>query len=164
MSSTQPDADSALPVFKWLRVNLALLMFAISVISGTGGAVVAATMRIARYDFRLDTMERGRIILAERMDAVELRSRQRDADAEAAAKDISERRIKLARDLGDVYQRLGIVEQQAKQVAPLEIRVADDDVQFGALAGRIAVIETKTQWLGDFIKENFLPVPREKRR
>lgn len=83
-------------VIKWLRINLAVTTAIVGAVGAGCGSLVTATWRLAQYDDRATAMD-GRIT------SLENDRHERD-----------DRRVKLANDLGSVNQRIGVVEETAK--------------------------------------------------
>lgn len=107
MSASAPPVEpTRATLVKWLRLNLGVTMFILSIASGVSGAVVSSTLKIANYDFRLKTLEIIGETQNQRLDRLEL-----------TLGGMAERRVKLASDLGVINDRIGVLEERTKFVA-----------------------------------------------
>lgn len=136
------SADAALG---WLRRNLVFGMTLASLLSAGVGGLVTATLRVARYDFRIDSDERARIQLA---DQVEKLNKDHDADAKEAAS----QRAKLAADLAMLNQRLVLAEETPAKVDEIGKRVGGVDDRLNGVTGRTALLEGQIGFIADFVR------------
>jgi hypothetical protein len=94
---------SGAAVARWLRQNLAVTAFVISLVSAVVGALINGTFRIANYDYRLAALEAAVAPKADRMAQIEIRLNAAD-----------ERRIADTTAYGVINQRIGVLESQVR--------------------------------------------------
>jgi hypothetical protein len=136
----------------WLRKNITLLMALVSLLSMITGGIVAGTARLDRYDSRMDTDERARVVLAEHFD--EFNKTQKED-----RKELELRRQKLAADLAALDERVAILEQSIKQLGPMGSHTDAVDLQLQAINTRTAVVETQIHFIVDYL-QNFTGMPK----
>lgn len=158
-----PFSSEAYPAWKWLRINLGATMFILSLVSGIFGAVVSTTVRVVNFDYRMSVMERAALDENARLEALETHDKTDSANQATNRADVDERRLKLARDLGDIYVRLARLEALTKPVADLQARLDASSDALSALASREAVLESQNRFVADFINTNILHLPGGKR-
>lgn len=92
-------------LIKWLRLNLALTTAIVGAVGAGAGALVSGTWRVAQYEAHQAQIDANQADMDKRIGGLENDRHERD-----------ERRIRLANDMGLVNQRIGVLEEQAKNI------------------------------------------------
>jgi hypothetical protein len=94
MSGEPAQVPTRATLVKWLRLNLALVLFVTGMVTSISGGLITGTLSVAHYDTRVTDMERS-------VSALERDRTERD-----------ERRIKLAKDLSQINDKLDTIAKQ----------------------------------------------------
>jgi hypothetical protein len=147
VSEARPEPTRT-DLIKWLRVNLAMTMTLLTLASSIGGVVIGGTWRVSKYDSRFLAVEEK----VKRLDEHEAdRTRQADLEGKIAQADIherDERRIRLARDLGDISSQLNGLHLQVNDL--IANRSSGD-----AMQSRVSVLEYKVTTLADGLRDTY---------
>jgi len=101
-------------LISWLKLNLALTMFAISMVSALCGGLVTATWNVATARFHIDTMTEENKRLADRVKVLETSMVDVDHRFNENTAHIADLRQVRDAELSGIYQRIGVLETQVK--------------------------------------------------